>query len=203
MTYKCLLAILIISLLSFQPASACETIPESKIPDEVKSFIEQGTILISINSADLNGDGLSDYILVIEKQKKHDDDPDIEEGQRPLLIIIREANGTLKLRNRNDKVIYCESCGGRLGDPFESIEAGPETFTINHYGGSAWRWASKYKFNYSRRDNTWQLVRVEDITFHTSNPEKAITKIYTPPKHFGKIDINEFDPENYKGKGKK
>jgi len=53
------------------------------------------------------------------------------------------------------------------------------------------------KFNYSRRDKTWQLVQVINTSFHAGDPENMTTQTHTPPKDFGKIDIADFDPENY------
>ena len=74
---------------------------------------------------------------------------------------------------------------------------------MSHYGGSAWRRSVDYKFNYSRRDNTWQLVRVEETSFHASDPDTVEEAVSTPPEHYGKIDIADFDPENWKGQGQK
>lgn len=174
-------------------AFSMDALPNNKIPNELKSFIKNGTRPIELKTADLNGDGLNDYLLALE-----DDD-----GNRSLLIITKHPDGKFKLEKQNDNIIYCESCGGAMGDPFESIDAKTKSFTVNHYGGSAWRWSSSVKFNYSRKDNTWQLVRVEDHQFHALDPNKYKTQIYTPPKHFGKIDIADFDPENFKGQGEK
>ncbi len=174
-----------------------------KIPTEIKPFIEPGTIPLAIKSADLNGDTLSDYLLILEKQKKSASDPEIEEGQRPLLILTRQKDGKLKAQKRNEKIVLSKTSGGTFGDPLENIEVGTKTFTIRHYGGSAWRWTTKVRFNYSRIDSTWQLVRVEHSEYHVGAPDKIKTTIETPPKHFRKIDISDFDPDNYKGKGGK
>jgi hypothetical protein len=90
-----------------------------------------------------------------------------------------------------------------MGDPFQGVEVGPKTFTVSHYGGRAWGWSVDYTFNYSRRDNTWQLVRVEESSFHAFEPDKIKRAVYVPPKHYGKIDIADFDPDNWKGQGQK
>jgi len=176
--------------------------PEN-IPDELKVFIETGTKVLDYKTADLNGDGKQDYLLILEKQGLNSDSTEIETGQRPLIIIIRKNDNSLYTVKRNEKIVYCSTCGGVWGDPFESISAGVKTFTVNHFGGSNWRWTNSFKFNYSRIDNTWQLVKVEESSFHTSNPDKMKTKIYKPPKDFGKIDISDFDPDNFKNTGKK
>lgn len=192
---------LVILLAACIPLSA-QNREEIKMPPDVAPFVEKGTKAIALETADLNGDGRADFILVLEKQKPEIRD-DFPVNQRPMLILAREADGVLRVAKRNERVVMCSQCGGVFGDPFESIEVGRNTFTIHHYGGSNWRWVYKYRFNYSRIDRTWQLVRVEDSSYHTSDPNKAKTSIYTPPRHFGKIDFAGFDPENYLKKGVK
>jgi hypothetical protein len=91
----------------------------------------------------------------------------------------------------------------RFGDPFQGVSVRRNTFTVDHYGGSAWRWTNAYTFNYSRVDKTWQLVRVVSHSYHTSDPNKMKTRTHTPPRHFGKIDLADFDPEHYLKKGVK
>lgn len=173
------------------------------IPTELKQFIAPQTKLLALEAADPNGDGLQDYIFVLENAVSEHPSSDEEEGQRVLKIAIRRPDNSLKLAKTNDKAVYCATCGGAFGDPFNGITASSKTFSIHHYGGSGWRWANTSQFNYSRRDDTWQLVMVKDVSFHASNPEKQEVKIYRPPKNFGKIDISEFDPENFKGVGER
>jgi len=177
--------------------------PKIKIPAEVAPFIEKGTEAIALEKGDLNGDGRVDFILVLEKQNPAKDKDDFPSDQRPLLILLRGTDGKLALTKRNERIVMCSQCGGVFGDPFEGVIAGRNTFSVEHYGGSSDRWKYSYKFNYSRIDKTWQLVRVEEINYHTSNPEHLKTKIYTPPKDFGKIDIADFDPDNYLNKAAK
>lgn len=174
---------------------------ELKIPSDVAPFIEQGTKAIALERGDLNGDRREDIILVLEKENPARGENDFPVNQRPLLILLRGADGKLTVAKRNERIIMCSQCGGVFGDPFEGVIGGRNTFSVEHYGGSNWRWKYSYKFNYSRIDKTWQLVRVQRLEYHTSNPNKGKTKIYRPPKDFGKIDIADFDPENYLKKG--
>lgn len=183
------------------PGAVSAQISVDDLPREVRPFVEKDTVPIAIARSDLNGDGLQDFVLVLERQKARDSDPDIEEDQRPLLILVRRPDGSLKEAKRNSRILYCSTCGGMMGDPFQGIGAGSKTFTVSHYGGSAWRWSSVYKFNYSRKDNTWQLVRVEESSFHASSPKEGKSNTYTPPRSFGKIDIADFDPGNWKNQG--
>jgi hypothetical protein len=187
------------------PALADEDryIPMHKLPNEVRRFVDKGMKPLSLVSADLNGDGLKDFILVLERQKSKQSDPDIEDRQRPLLILIRQLDGTLKENKRNDKIVFCSTCGGMVGDPFLEVRAAKKTFTVSHYGGSAWRWSVEYTFKYSRIDNTWQLVNVKEGSFHASEAGSSKTLDFTPSKDYGKIDIADFDPEKWKGQGMK
>jgi hypothetical protein len=171
------------------------------IPAEVEPFVEQGTKAIALERGDLNGDGRGDLILVLEKENPAKDENDFPVNQRPLILLLRGTDGKLTAAKRNERVVMCSQCGGVFGDPFEGVVAGRNTFSVMHYGGSNWRWAYTYKFNYSRIDKTWQLVRVQRQEFHTSNPNKVKTEIHTPPRHFGKIDVTDFDPDNYLKKG--
>lgn len=171
---------------------------ELKVPDEVRPFVEAGTKAIAVEAADLNGDGRGDFVLVLERENPAKDENDFPVNQRPLLILVRGADGRLSAAKRNERVVMCSRCGGVFGDPFEGVVAKRNTFTVMFYGGSNWRWAYSYQFNYSRADKTWQLVRVEETDYHTSDPDKMKTKVFIPPRDYGKIDIADFNPEHYK-----
>ena len=172
------------------------------VPAEVKLFVEQGTKPIALESADLNGDGLKDYILVLERENPPaKDEYGFPKNQRPLLILVRDANNKLNAVKRNELIVMCSECGGMMGDPFVGVTVERNSFSVNHYGGSAWRWSVDYKFNYSRIDKTWQLVRIEEESFNANDPQKTMKrKIRIPPKDFGKVDIADFDPAKFEKK---
>lgn len=174
------------------------------IPAEIASFVEKGYRINSWASADLNGDKLIDYLVVEEKQKNSPDEADIKSKQRPLLILVRQADQSLKLIKRNDIAVSCSTCspGGMTIEGYYKITAKSNSFSIvNQSGGSAFHRIYTHTFGYSKRDNTWQLIRVEDkaIDMHTLEDDSVDT--YTPPKDFGKIDFSDFDPESYLGNG--
>ncbi len=158
--------------------------------------MEEGTCPLSVTSADLNGDSILDVVLVIENQKVTSASAEI--GQRQLLILTGQPDGVLRKAKTNNRIVYCSTCGGIMGDPFVGVQAGPKTFTVSHYGGSAWRWEVDYKFDFVPDNTTWRLVRVEERSFHASQPAEVKTKIFISPKDFGKIDIQNFDPEGWK-----
>lgn len=193
----CLTTVLLLLACCCAPLVVSAQTSELKIPAEVKPFVEKGAAAIAVESADLNGDGTIDFVLVTEPLKPEAKSDDDNGDERTLSILTRGADGKLTLAKRNREVAYCKSCGGVFGDPFDSIEAKRGSFTVNNYGGSAWRWSESYQFNYSRIDKTWQLVRAESQSYHTSDPNKVKTKIRTP-KTFGKIDIADFKVDSLK-----
>jgi hypothetical protein len=195
--------LLSIVILCIVPCFAAAQEAELKIPAEVKPFVEKGMEAIALETSDLNGDGRADFILVLDKIRTKSDEGNYDETARPLLILTRGADGKLSVAGRNDNVVYCKYCGGVYGDPFDSIEARRNSFTVNNVGGSSDRWSASFQFNYSRRDQTWQVVRVVESSYNVFKPNKVKTKISTPPKDFGKINFADFNPGDFAGKGAK
>jgi hypothetical protein len=192
--FSCLVATLLPSL--SVEASNMKTIV---LASELQHFVETGTRPIEVERADLNGDGLSDYLLVLEKlQGEDEDDP---ERERILLIIVRKPGGALEVAGRSDSAVRDDQCGGTFGDCFQGVSAKRRMFVISEFGGSGWRWNRKSTFKFSSRDQTWQLVRVEEESFGVSDPSNVKRNVYVPPRDFGKIDISEYDPLGFLGEG--
>lgn len=165
------------------------------VPAELRPFVPHGAQVVAHEAGDLNGDGRPDALLVTEAPG---DDGD---GPRRLTLLVRGPNGTLQVAQHSDRVVLCRACGGALGDPFAGLTLQRHGFTVAHHGGSAWRWSTSARFAYSRIDRAWQLVAVEERSFHAAEPEKAQVQRHRPPKDFGKIDLADFDPERYLGVG--
>ena len=189
---KIIMLIVLLALSLTVSVSAQETID---VPQEVKPFIGKDMSALACKSADLNGDGTKDYVLVVETSASAADRN--SEDDRTLLIITRGANDELKLAKSNDGVVFCRGCGGAFGDPFDSVEVKRNSFTVVNYGGSAWRWSETFTFNYSRIDKTWQLVKAVSESFNSLAPQNLKRKVRTP-KNFGKIDIADFDSSKIK-----
>jgi hypothetical protein len=188
--------LLILIALCVAPAIVRAQTDKLKIPAEVQEFIGKGDHSIALEAADLNGDGTMDFILVTEKitAKTNDEEAD---SARTLMILTRTADGKLNLVKSNKQVVYCKSCGGSFGDPFDGFAAEKNSFTVHNYGGSRWRWSDVYQFDYSRRDKTWQLVLFQHSSYNSLDPNKVKTKTLTPKK-FGKVDIADFDFEKFR-----
>jgi hypothetical protein len=88
--------------------------------------------------------------------------------------------------------VLCVDCGGVMGDPFMQVVIKNGYFSIEHYGGSGWRWTRTITFKYSPADSYWYLHKDGNSSFHSADPDKVTTKIKTI-KDFGKLPFDKFD----------
>lgn len=170
----------------------------AKPPADVQAALPADQTLLAWEAADLNRDGRPDAILVSEARVQEEDD-----GPRLLQVLLRQPDGKLKVAARSERAVMCRQCGGAFGDPFDGIDTQAGGFTLRHYGGSSWRWREDYRFAWSRRDQTWQLVAVDSLNYHTSDPDKQTAQHARPPRDFGLINLAEFDYEHWQGRGQR
>ena len=163
------------------------------LPPSLAQFVPEGFAVLDTTSGDLNLDQHQDMIMVLKKNGEDTtSDVVLHPEKRPLLILIKQADKTYKLAARNDNAVYCVDCGGVMGDPFMEVVIKKGYFSVEHYGGSGWRWTRTITFRYSPVDNYWYLHKDGGNSFHASEPEKMTTKVRTT-KDFGKIPFDKFD----------
>jgi hypothetical protein len=158
------------------------------------SALPAGYKILDTKTGDVNLDGRQDALVVLERSNLKDTDYDVK---RPLLIFTRAKNGVLKLTARNDHVALCKSCGGVFGDPYEGMVIKDGFFSVEHYGGSAWRWTNIVTFRYSSKAQRWYLWKIGGDSYHVSEPNKITTRVKTQ-KEFGMIAFEKFDPDKIK-----
>lgn len=118
-----------------------------------KDFIPKGYDTLSVANGDLNKDGISDIVMVLSdvREDTADMDTEIDRMKRVLIILFRTSTGW-ELAGRSGNIILCQKCGGIYGDPFSTMEVANNVLTIQHYGGSNWRWTYTHKFRYQSGD---------------------------------------------------
>jgi hypothetical protein len=163
------------------------------VPANIKQFIPKGYEALDLTTGDLNRDAHTDAILVLYKkgEEKTFDDIDHHE-KRPLLVLIGQAGNTYKLAAKTDNAVYCVSCGGQMGDPFMGVTIKNGYFSVEHYGGSGWRWTRIVTFKYAPAEHAWFLFKDGGERFHATKPEEVTTEIQTT-KNFGKVLLTKFD----------
>lgn len=122
---------------------------------------------------DLNGDGLSDMAMVIEKKEADHPVP-----SRALLIAFSNKEKLYTLSIIAENVILDAQSGGVWGDPFESITIEDGVLSVRDYGGSNWRWYNHYEFQFM--DQEWVLSGATFGSYFTGDtlPEDADEEIY-------------------------
>lgn len=174
------------------PSSAQD--PE-RMEEQVKAYVPAGYELTAWASGDLNRDAFEDAVLIATKLGESEvADGDDELEPRPLLLLLGQADGSLKLAARNDHVALCDMCGGVFGDPLEGIAIKNGYFSIEHYGGSSWRWTRIITFKYDSEKENWFLHKDGGDSFHSGAPEEVETNIRTV-KDFGVVPFEQFDFE--------
>lgn len=166
------------------------------IPEELKPFIMPGYEVMDVVKGDLNRDKLDDYLLVLKTAGEDSfsfDNTDWD-AHRPLLLIIRQANGTLKTVAVNNELIFCKNCGGVMGDPYQGLTIKPGEFTADLYGGSSWRWAESFTFRYDAVKKNWFLQTHKSTSFQSGDPERTMNELVISRSETGDISIEKFTP---------
>lgn len=159
------------------------------LPPALQPFVPEGMRPIEVERVDLDGNGRNDFLLVVERLTSTSSTE--SEGDRTLLLILTNPDGSLRLAARSEGAIPDPDCGGPFGDCFQGIETKARSFTIETYGGSSWRTSTWCTFAYARRERTWTLARIKISTFHVSTPGNVTDTVFTP-RDFGKINISAF-----------
>lgn len=170
--------------------------PRSIIHDEVVKHIPEDYELLDTCRGDLNLDGYSDLLLLLKKKKEEESSDVIDHPEeRPLFLFTQDASGQYTLAKKNNRSVLCVNCGGVYGDPYHSMVIKDGYFSIEHYGGSNWRWARIITYKYDSKSNDWCLYKDGTDNYHVSDPEKIESTIKTT-KDFGKVSFEEFDIYN-------
>jgi hypothetical protein len=151
---------------------------------KLTDFILPGHVILDTASGDMNGDKLSDLILI--QRSLQEDQEDYEDRLRPALILFGQIDGSYKLVARNDSIVYGKHDGGVFGDPWAGITIAKGNFSLEFYGGSAWRWVWIVTFKYDKKREDFFLYRDGVQTFHTSEPDKLKENIQSR-KQYGKL----------------
>ncbi|MDO8331973.1 MAG: hypothetical protein Q7T36_16025 [Fluviicoccus sp.] len=148
-------------LMTTEPLAVASS--RTNLPKGLSNLIPSGFKLDFITTGDLDGNGISDYLLVlgpINTSAASAVDPDIT---RPVLLVINDGKGILRIVARNDHAIPCEACGGAQGDPFGGIDIAKGRFSIHQWAGSHGKCHQVTTFRYSDHASQWQLwsIKVE------------------------------------------
>lgn len=168
------------------------------LPQEIKlidleGYVPEGYSIVDTATGDLNRDSLEDLIMIFKRINEEETSDVIDNPiKRPLALYIGLGDDIFQLAAQNDKVAYCYDCGGMMGDPYQALVIKNGYFTVEHYGGSGWRWTRYVTFKYSPKDKNWYLHKDGGESFHASEPDSVTTNIRTV-SDFGTVAFDQFD----------
>jgi hypothetical protein len=156
------------------------------VPQEIKQFVEAGTHPVALGSADVNGDGRSDYVLILEK--------DSVEGERTLVILVRRSDHSLKLAVRNDTIVMCSFMQGEGGGI--ELVARHNTFKIRQtIGAGLEKGANILIFRYLKRERDWILTNFDRESFNVNGVTQRTRKDVSA-RH---LSVSQPLPEEFEG----
>ncbi|MBL7835908.1 MAG: hypothetical protein JNM67_00180 [Bacteroidetes bacterium] len=182
----------------------------SPLVDELAKFIPTGFELIDEYIEDLNLDSIPDKLILLGldsasqakmfPDRAYNEGPaDTYIGPRPLIILIRQADNSLKQVARNDHAVIEESATNTGGDAFQGISVNNGEFTIEYFfhgGGGHSTWLVTFKYSPLRKDwllDNETMVSTSDTPNDEGDYDDTEKEIKTS-KDFGQIYF-----KNYKG----
>jgi len=157
---------------------------------ELASFTPTDTTMRANARGDLDGDGDEDVLTVIERDADH-----AASSPRGLLLLNRDAGGSLHEALNSPNAILCRKCGGMMGEPLQGIRIGHGDFTLRFEGGSRELWSSEYRFEYVRDRDLWLLTNILHNGFDRTDGKAAIRQLTA--SDFGEVSLEYFNPEDY------
>lgn len=154
---------------------------------DLKAFIPAGYTILDSTSGDLNKDGYTDMVLILKNEKESTQN----DLARPLFILHGTKSKKYILFSSNNKVVFCASCGGVFGDPYSRLVVKSNFFSVEHYGGSNWRWTRIITFKYDLKKKAYVLHRDAGESFHTSDPDKTTPAVHSK-KDFDKLLFKDY-----------
>lgn len=153
----------------------------------LSSFIPKNYAILDTSFGDFNMDGKLDALIVLKVKGESD----TSNADRPLLILEGIDKDKYKLAGRNDHIVFCASCGGAMGDPYEGVSIEKGTFTVMLYGGSAWRWTQDIIFFYDGKKGKYMLYQDMGESYNSTKPNK-VKKIKNQKDKWGKVSFEEY-----------
>lgn len=144
---------------------------DTPVLERLASLVAPSEKVIAFRKADLNGDGLRDFIFVVERPSSSASAVTCDNGVREVVIALNTRKGKFAVAARNTGLMLCVEDGGVFGDPFYEFEAGPRWFRISHAGGGSSRWYISSTFKYLKSSRSWGLT--EKIYTHGVGDQKT------------------------------
>lgn len=168
---------------------------DARIAEAIEKNTPQGWTFMDTMTGDLNRDKYTDMLLVLEENG----DSETVVHNRALIILTGNAKGELEFRERNDTAVLCRECGGIFGDPYDGLAIKNGYFSVQHYGGSAWRWTRIITFRYHEKEKDWFLHKDGGVSYYiydeSEDADSTYTESFQNQKLYGVQKFTDFSNE--------
>jgi hypothetical protein len=156
----------------------------------LQSFIIPNHDILLFEKGDLNSDNVEDIALILKVKNEEDN----QDALRPLLLITQNNNKEYTLAARNDSIVACRGCGGKM-DPLAGISIKNGYITIEHEGGRREMWTRYITFHFDNTQKDWLLHRIDETSIDTFDPNSKQHSKKKTVDDFGIIPFKEYSFE--------
>lgn len=166
------------------------------IPD-FSNYISEHEEVMDQQVGLLDADNHSDWLVAVRTLAEDSVDTLEEPMPRRLLIMINNGDNTYTLKSESQGAILCKDCGGMFGDPFDALVIKNRYFSVEHYGGSSWRWRRIITFKYNAEEQDWFLHKDGNIAYHSSDPENTYEEEVRGTDELGVVRFSQYNYEDF------
>ena len=155
------------------------TIKKSLIPavgSDTRDFIPAGWKLEEQLSADLDGDGTSDYVLKLIENKQAKSSDEMNDRARALIVLLQGADGKLSRAAVADKLLQCTGCGGAFYgviDAPANVKIDKNVIVVEQDHGSREVSETTYRFRYDPASQHFILIGFDYAERDRANGKNA------------------------------
>jgi hypothetical protein len=175
--------------------SACTSPPglsQPLAPDaELSAFLPPDTSLRLAERGDIDGDGDQDVVIVLDTGEG-----DAARQPRPLLLLLRDADGRLQRAIESPLAIACRRCGGIVDDPLQGIRIEPGALTLRFEGGSRELWSTEFRFTPAPAGDDWWLTGVVHRGFDRADGGTGAERTLSA-EAIGEVSLTSFDASEF------
>lgn len=152
---------IVVPLLVFlTTTSAAQNIPMTGMSAE--QFVPSGWVLEGRITGELNGDGKTDLILRLRQAKPTDGSK--YEGQRKLVILLRQNNRQLRRASLAERLLQCATCGGAYYGVVEAaanVKISKGVVIVTQERGSRHVVEQTFRFRFAAQAGKFFLIGVD------------------------------------------
>lgn len=121
-----------------------------KLSYQLELNFDIGFQVVDSIRGNLDKDGVEE--LVVAYNTKIVDPNDFSTSVPRKLIIYKKGESKWEVWKSSSSALMGSLDGGAMGDPFESMDITNGVLTINHWGGSSWKWGETDKYRFQNGD---------------------------------------------------